>query len=235
MNVGTATLPAESLSNADGVAIKQAIAAGAASTAVLSFTKGPLAIDPTRLANFSSIGPNVDYSIKPDLVAVGTNYYVATQSYDANGEMYSSNGYIDVDGTSFAAPTVAGSAALLKAARPGFTVAQYRSMLINSASALNTGIGASTVQLVGAGSLNTGAALLSTAAIYPTSLSFGVGGAFPQATSTLQIIIPARPLTRLLLPLIRRQTVRQFLYPLMRFALPREPQVRWTFHSPDPI
>lgn len=92
-----------------------------------------------------------------------------------------------VDGTSFSTPTVAGTAALLKAARPGLTVAQYRSLLINSASPIKFGGVAAGVQQAGAGSLNAGAALLATAAVYPTSLSFGTGGAFPQGTLTLQV------------------------------------------------
>ena len=187
MDVGTATLPAEMISNSDGVALKQAIAAGTASVATLTFTLSPVSVDAFRVADFSAAGPSVDYSIKPDLVAVGQDFYTATQSYDANGGMYDPSRYILVDGTSFAAPTVAGSAALLKSARPGLSVAQYRSLLINTASSVKVGNGVAGVQQAGAGSLNTGAALLATAAAYPTSISFGTGGAFPQGTTTLQV------------------------------------------------
>jgi hypothetical protein len=120
-------------------------------------------------------------------VAVGESYYVATQSLDASGDMYSADGYILVDGTSFSTPTVAGSAALLKAARPGLTVAQYRSLLINSSTPVNFGALAASVQQAGAGSLNSGASLLATASLYPTSLSFGTGDAFPQGSLNLTV------------------------------------------------
>ncbi len=185
MSVGTATLPAEMISNSDGVALKQALAAGSASTGTAIFTLSPFSIDPGRLANFSAAGPNVDASIKPDLVAVGENFYVAAQSFDVNGDMYSADGFLLVDGTSFSAPTVAGAAALVKAARPGLTAAQYRSLLINSATLLTAGT--FSVQQAGTGSLNAGAALRATAAMYPTSLSFGAGDGFPRGSLTLTV------------------------------------------------
>ncbi len=187
MDVGTTTLPAEMISNADGIALKQAIAAGTASVATLTFTLRPVTVDAARVVDFSAAGPNVDYSVKPDLVAVAQDYYTATQSYDPNGDMYDPSRYILVDGTSFSTPTVAGAAALLKSARPGLTAAQYRSLLINSASPIKFGQAVAGVQQAGTGSLNAGAALLATAAAYPTSLSFGAGGAFPQGTINLQV------------------------------------------------
>ena len=79
------------------------------------------------------------------------------QNSFANGESYSASGYIDTAGTSFSAPLAAGAAAVLKGARPGLTQQQYRSLLINSASAAtkdaNTPAG---VQLAGAGVLESG-------------------------------------------------------------------------------
>ena len=187
MDVGTATLPAEMISFPDGTALKQAVAAGTASVATETFTLSSVSIDPLRLYTYSAAGPDVDYSIKPDLVAVADNYYVATQSYDPNGDMYSPNGYILVGGTSFATPTVAGTAALLKAARPGLTAQQYRSLLINSATPVNFQGAPARVQQVGSGSLNAAGALRQTAAAFPTSLSFGAGGASPQATLNLTV------------------------------------------------
>ena len=187
MDVGSAILPAEMISNADGLALKQAIAQGAANSATASFTRMPVRVDANRLADFSGTGPNVDSSIKPDLLAVGENYYVATQSFDSKGDMYSANGYSLVGGTSFSAPTVAGAAALLKSARPGLTTAQYRSLLINSSTAVKSGTVQLGVQQAGAGSLNAGSALLATTAVYPTSLGFGAGGAFPQGSLNLKI------------------------------------------------
>ena len=178
MSVGEASLPAMSLSYADGVDIQKRIAASPDLQATLQFKYGtPFAIDPNRLASFSSLGPNPDQGIKPDLVAVGTWLYLATQSSDPAGEMYDPSGYITESGTSFSAPLVAGAAAVVKAARPGLTAQQYRSLLINSASTFSPASGDPfPVQRAGAGSLNLLAALTSTVAAFPTSVSFGIGG-----------------------------------------------------------
>ena len=70
--------------------------------------------------------------IKPDLVAVGANIYTAAQKLDPGGELYDPSGYGVFDGTSFSAPLVSGAVALVKAARPGLTAAQYRSLVINN-------------------------------------------------------------------------------------------------------
>ena len=175
MDVGAATLPAEMVSWQDGTAIKQLLPATVEAT--LQFTLGPVYWDPNRLAGFSARGPNVNGSIKPDLVAVGTNVYTAAEKSDPRGDVYSSTGYIDVDGTSFSAPLVAGAAALVKAARPGLTVDQYRSLLVNSAAQAYLAPGtAARVQQGGAGLLDAGTAVRSTLAAAPVSLSFGAGG-----------------------------------------------------------
>jgi minor extracellular serine protease Vpr len=47
--------------------------------------------------------------------------------------LYSDNGYLAADGTSFASPIVAGAAALVKQAHPKYTVAQIKSALVNTA------------------------------------------------------------------------------------------------------
>lgn len=178
MYVGASTLPAQMISFGDGTAARAAIGAEAS----MQFSAGSVPIDATRLASFSATGPNVDASIKPDLVAVGTDLYVATQTVDSRGDMYDPSGYVLVDGTSFSAPLVAGAAAVLKSARPGLTVDQYRSLLINSATAL-PGI----VQRTGSGRLNLGTSLRATATAYPTSLSFGSGGGSPDIARSLKI------------------------------------------------
>src|SRR5260370_16777529 len=86
------------------------------------------------VAFFSSYGPAIgDGTIKPDLVAVGTGVYTATQTYDPNGDLYDPTGFIATDGTSFAAPFVAGAIALVKQVDPGFTPAQFKSAVINTA------------------------------------------------------------------------------------------------------
>lgn len=188
MSVGTATLPAEMIGNADGVAIKQSLAGSPSSTGTLQFALSAVPITPNAITDFSAAGPNVDVSIKPDLMAVGADIYVATQTLDSNGDMYDPSGYILVDGTSFSTPLVAGAAALIKSARPGLTVDQYRSLLINTAAAIQPASGQTlSVQQTGGGLLDAAAALHSTVTAYPTSLSFGAGTSDAQVSRSIKI------------------------------------------------
>jgi subtilisin family serine protease len=180
MSTGAATLPAEMVSYSDGLTIKQGLTGTASAT--LDFSLHANYAQPDALAQFSSIGPNVDGAIKPDVVAVGTNIYTAAQKLDASGALYDPSGYGVFDGTSFSTPIVAGAAALVKAARPGLTAAQYRSLLVNNARRA-----AGTVQQAGAGILDASAALRATAAMEPISLSFGVGGSDSPISKSLTL------------------------------------------------
>ncbi len=209
MAVGSATLPAEFISNQDGLGLKQRIGRplsvprrpgleahrrfpnfppAQALRVTLQFTLGPSYVNPAQIASFSAEGPNVDLSIKPDLVAVGINMYTAAEKLDPNGAVYSSTGYSVEQGTSFSTPLVAGAAALLKEARPGLTSAQYRSLLVNSAAPgfLVPGTPA-TVQQGGAGVLDVLAAINATAAAAPVSLSFGAGPGTVNSTLPLTV------------------------------------------------
>jgi len=188
MDVGTQTLPAMMVSYADGVTIKNQLASHTLETATLDFNLQSFSVDPDALADFSAKGPNVDGSIKPDIVAVGQYVYTAAQKFDSKGDLYDPSGYSLVDGTSFSSPIVAGGAALLKEARPGLTVAQYRSLLVNTAAPafLQPGVPAR-VQEAGAGMLDMIAALRASGAVAPISLAFGVGGVDVQASLKLTI------------------------------------------------
>ena len=139
----------------------------------------------TDVSFFSSRGPSVGSALKPDLAAVGEEIVTGAQNSYTSGESYSASGFIDTDGTSFSTPLVAGAAAVLKGARPGLTVPQYRSLLINGAAPATASQGvAATVSQAGAGILNLAAAVSGTVAAYPTSLSFGTGAALH---STVQL------------------------------------------------
>src|SRR5262249_54848216 len=150
-----------------GVLFQQQLARSPTLSATITFTLGPLTTRTDGLVSFSSQGPNVDLTVKPDLIAVGTNFYTATQKFDPRGEMFDPSGYTITQGTSFSSPQVAGAIALLKAARPGLTNAQYKSLLVNTA-----GSASGTSQQTGSGSLNVFAALNASAAAAPVSLSF---------------------------------------------------------------
>ena len=175
--VGAATLPTVLLSFPDGAAIKAAAAKGPAVSATLPFKQAAFPQDPRLLASFSSKGPTWEFRIKPDLSAAGSDIYTAAQSIDDQGESYSKDGYQVLDGTSFASPIVAGAAAVLRGARPGLTVDQYNSLLINGATPLfnNGGPVVERVQRTGTGTLNLESALRNTVTLYPTSMTFGVG------------------------------------------------------------
>ena len=182
MSVASATLPATMVSYQTGLDLKNQLAS-AKLVVTLNFALGPVAVNSNRLSSFTSIGPNVDYSIKPDLIAVGSSIYTARPVLN-NGA--ADDGFVVESGTSFSSPMVAGAAALLKAARPGLTAQQYRSLLINSATSLNADnpVG---VQQVGAGILNMAAALQSATSVSPTSISFGYGLRAVDQTQTLTV------------------------------------------------
>lgn len=164
MAVGAATLPAAMVGYEDGRRIKQLLAAHSNLTATIDFRPSAFAVDPRRVADFSSSGPATDFAVKPDLAATGTAVRTAAPG----------GGFQLVQGTSFSSPIVAGAAAVLKAARPGYPGSHYRSLLINTAEPLMLPSGApAPVRQVGGGVLNLEAALNSTLTVYPTSISFG--------------------------------------------------------------
>ncbi len=119
---------------ADGVALQSYLASGPSAPATLN----PALHIETSLANLvadsTSRGPSIDYSIKPELVAVGQGLYTATETLDPGGDLYDPTGYTTVQGSSFAAAMVAGAAALVKQANPGFSAAQIKSALVDTAS-----------------------------------------------------------------------------------------------------
>jgi minor extracellular serine protease Vpr len=181
-SAGAATLPAVIIDNKDGVNLKQQLAGNPSLTATLTFSTTSVPANPNGVPGFS-LGPNVDGSIKPDLVAVGTQIYTATETTDPNGAFYDPSGYLEGEaGTSISAPLVAGAAAVVKAFRPGLTVDQYKSLIINTASSL-TG----RVMEIGAGELNVQAAVTSTFATKPTALNFNIGDGNPNLSQTLAI------------------------------------------------
>lgn len=172
MDVASATLPAMMVSYADGLAIKTQLGGGASPETTLDFQLRPMAKAANLLASFSSRGPASSYAIKPDLVAVGNDVYTARSQYETG----STGEYKLTAGTSFSAPTLAGAGAVVMAARPNLSVAQYRSLLVNTATAIVLDSGQPLpVQQMGAGRLNLEAAVRSTLTVSPVSVSFGAG------------------------------------------------------------
>ncbi|MGG3888494.1 S8 family serine peptidase [Metabacillus fastidiosus] len=117
-----------------------------------------------RMAEFSSRGPVTNtWEIKPDVVAPG----VAINSTVPDG-------YMVLQGTSMAAPHVAGAAALIKQAHPTWNPDQVKASLMNTATLLFNDKNERIEPISqGAGRIDIVKAVKSETLIYPGSLSFG--------------------------------------------------------------
>ncbi|HWP84083.1 MAG TPA: S8 family serine peptidase [Terriglobia bacterium] len=178
MDVGAANqIPAVMIGNTEGTALASFLAAaGSGVLGRLGAQPQPVPTEPDRMADFSAAGPSTDFGIKPDLVAPGTDLYSAEQRNFPAGSQYSASGFGTAEGTSFSAPMVAGAAALIKQANPGFTPSQIKSALVNTAvgevvKPLRGGLAGALAS--GNGRLDVAAALASPATIAPVSFSFG--------------------------------------------------------------
>ena len=125
MNVGDATLPAYSIEQQAGQALVAFIDSSAPEPVFADFVPGVLQGD--VLARFSLRGPSRLVGVtKPDVTAPGVGIYAAMDS--ATPTQY---GFFD--GTSMAAPHVAGAGALLRALHPTWTPAEVKSALMLTA------------------------------------------------------------------------------------------------------
>jgi subtilisin family serine protease len=166
-----ARLPTVFLTRADGLRLREELERSGEVSIELDFALNPRPVDPRRIAQFSSRGALPGIPPKPDLLAVGTNVYTAAQSNNPNGDVYASNGYATLNGTSFSSPIAAGIAALLKAARPGLSPADYRSLLISSSQRW-TGSKPWDVAAGGAGLVSLPGALAAPLSFVPASTHF---------------------------------------------------------------
>ncbi len=173
------SIPMAFIGKADGRAIKASLAAAPNITATIDPSLKAADSTPDAIAWFSSEGPNIgDNGIKPDLVAVGTDIWVATQSLDQNGDLYSASGFTSTQGTSFAAPMVAGAAALVLQNNHALTAAQVKSALVNTGSSGITDFDQDNQPIparavgAGGGKLNVGEALKANVMFDPPSVAF---------------------------------------------------------------
>jgi minor extracellular serine protease Vpr len=187
-DVSGASLTAIMISNNDGVALKSFIDSNPGHTVYIdaaAFEQTTTAFD--QLTSFSSLGPTTGTNaLKPDLVAVGQDIYMAAESYDPLGNVYSANRYASAAGTSFSTPLVSGAAALVKQAHPSFTPAQIKSALVNTGSqAVTTDDSANKISIpaLGGGKLDAGTALQTVITANPASVSFGVVTSVPAGQS----------------------------------------------------
>lgn len=158
-----------------GQALKTFIDAHPGFPAIIDPFALPVDADFNTVVDFSSRGPSITGAIKPDVAAVGTDLYLAAQSYDPNGILYSPDGYTVSNGTSFSTPIVAGAAALVKQKHPGFGPLDIKSALVNTAGQqLTDESGTARVTAVGGGLLDAGAALATSVTVNPATVSFGI-------------------------------------------------------------
>jgi minor extracellular serine protease Vpr len=149
------SIPVGSLTKSDGEMLKKK---GSISARVL------VTEEKDRLADFSSRGPVTGtWEVKPDLVAPG----VAVNSTIPGG-------YLSLQGTSMAAPHVAGACALIKQAHPEWTPEQIKASLMNTAKPLmNNESKLYRTFEQGAGRIQVNDAVKARSLVIPSSLKFG--------------------------------------------------------------
>jgi minor extracellular serine protease Vpr len=119
---GTQFVPTLIVTQADGAALKTALAAGKAVSAVVSSTVS-ISLKGSVVAS-SSRGPSFSFTaIKPEIGAPGASISAIAGSGDESDAF---------GGTSGAAPMVSGSAALVLAARPNLSPRDVKALLVNN-------------------------------------------------------------------------------------------------------
>ncbi|MGD6831953.1 S8 family serine peptidase [Sutcliffiella halmapala] len=152
-------LPVVSISREDGLYLKKQI------NRKFSYVRTTYKWHKDDIASFSSRGPVThNWEIKPDVVAPG----VAIDSTIPNG-------YLALQGTSMAAPHVAGASALLKQAHPDWSPSQIKAALMNTTKPLEKEDGTQySVLEQGTGRIQLEEAMNTNSLIYPGTLNFGM-------------------------------------------------------------
>jgi subtilisin family serine protease/uncharacterized membrane protein len=126
---GNATLPAIITNSTTGDAIKAELAQTVNVTLTDDFPNAIRVDDPAlvdTLSSFSSRGPRFDNVLKPDISAPGQTILSIASGTGSQGA--------SLNGTSMAAPHVAGAAALLRQLHPDWSAAEIKALLMNTAS-----------------------------------------------------------------------------------------------------
>lgn len=152
----TVAIPAGSITKKDGLRIKQALQKQKEllATTVIKEEKD-------TLASFSSRGPVTrNIAVKPDIVAPGVQIVSTVPG----------GGYLPLQGTSMAAPHVAGACALIKQAHPDWNPDQIKSALMTTSKSLGKD---HHVYEQGAGRIQVAEAVKEETFLFPSSLTFG--------------------------------------------------------------
>ncbi len=158
-------MPVVSVSNAVARAIFRRLAAGDRATVTLGDNDSVGNVAHGNVASFSSSGLAYDGRVKPELVAPGVGLATSDPGANADG----SSRFVTVNGSSAAAATVAGAAALLAQARPELGADALKGVLVGSGLELKN----NPVAAQGAGLIDAGAAVGSELAASPSALALG--------------------------------------------------------------
>ena len=183
-------IPAYMISLASGIAIRTASPTLAGATGTISPLFYELTSNNNVQMDFSSQGPtDVDFRVKPDVMAPGGNVLSSVP-----GNCGSTGCWAFFQGTSMASPHLAGAAAVVRGAHPGWTAEQVRSAIVNTAAqglvkSFVNGSVVTDVNVVGAGLLDVSTAVAAKAAIGSVSTTFGAvpGGSGQTRTATITI------------------------------------------------
>jgi minor extracellular serine protease Vpr len=143
------------------------------------------------MAGFSSQGPtDVDFRIKPDVVAPGVNVLSSIPAAFCAAPPC----WAFFQGTSMATPHLAGSAAVVEGLHPTWSSAQVRSAVVNTADQgvlkKSTGSGLETnVFIIGSGRENLTSAAHAKVALDPVSVSFGAVASGKGTTATRTVAL----------------------------------------------
>ena len=165
------TIPTLSMSREDGLVIKQMLQ---------NHTKGTLDVfyHPDFVAFFSSRGPVSPFYMKPDIVAPGA--FINTTNPGGN--------YKIVSGTSFAAPHVAGTAALILQKNPQLTPEELKSILMTTSDMVSNEYNERfPAEVAGSGRINAAKAIDSELIIIPPNLIFNLSAYNQIQTKDLEI------------------------------------------------
>jgi minor extracellular serine protease Vpr len=143
------------------------------------------------IAGFSSQGPtDVDFRVKPDVVAPGVNVLSSIPHQFCDAPPC----FAFFQGTSMATPHLAGSAAIVHQQHPDWSAAEIRSAIVNTADQGVLKKSTSTalemdVNIIGAGRENLLSAVTASVALDPVSVSFGAVPSGSGQSSTFDVTL----------------------------------------------
>ena len=135
---GSSVIPAYSAPKSVGDALKAALASGAVQLIMTNEYKGSVRYNEPAYQNTvyssSSRGPRRgDSLLKPDIAAPAVSVFSTQNAWPWDAEKGDGTTGVSYNGTSMAAPHVAGSMALLKQLHPSWSVEELKSLAMNTA------------------------------------------------------------------------------------------------------